>query len=123
MRQREIPPGTRMFFGAPANPMPESKVVAIRDAVRGIDGILEAHLPQCFIEGDAQAHQVLVIGVRTKGEIPRIANELTPGLSRILGDGLFLDLLPFEAAAIPEGVRRARCQLFGPATKPWWKVW
>lgn len=80
-------------------------------------------MPQCFIEGDAQARQVLVIGVRSKAEIPRIAEELMPGLNGAIGAGQHLDLLPFETSSIPQEVRAAGCEVFVASKKPWWKVW
>jgi hypothetical protein len=33
------------------------------------------------------------------------------------------DQEPFEVVAIPEGVRKAGCQIFSGETKPWWKIW
>ena len=123
MGQRRIDKGTKLFFGAPAQPMPASRSVAIRDAVAAVNGVEEAHLPQCFIEGDAQAHQVLVIGVRSKGEIPRIVEELMRSLSHIPMGDQYLDILPFETSSIPQAVRSAGCQIVDTTGKPWWKVW
>ena len=112
-----------MYFDAPALPMPEIIADAVTQVVTQVSGIVEAHLPQCFIEGDKEARQVLVVGVRARGEIPRIAQELMGKLQLVFPAGQFIDILPFESGAIPPGVRQAGCQIFASEKKPWWKVW
>ncbi len=112
-----------MYFGAPAKPMPESKSHAISQVVAQVPGIVEAHLPQCFVEGDKEARQVLVLGVQRRDEIPRIAPEVMGRLQGLFPSGEFIDILPFESRAIPHGVREARCQIFLAEKKAWWKIW
>ncbi len=112
-----------MYFGAPAKPMPEIMSGAVRQVVAQVPGILEAHLPQCFIEGDKEARQVLVVGVARRNEIPRIAQDLMGKLQLVFPPGQFIDILPFESGAVPPGVRQAGCQIFAAERKPWWKVW
>ena len=112
-----------MFFGAPAKPMPEIMADAISQVVAQVPGIIEAHLPQCFIEGDKEARQVLVIGVQNRTEIPRIAESLMEKLQLLFAPGQFIDILPYESGAFPSGIREARCQIFGAEKKAWWKIW
>jgi hypothetical protein len=112
-----------MYFGAPAKPMPEVMADAVSQVVAQVPGIVEAYLPQCFIEGDKEARQVLVVGVRARAEIPRIAQELMGKLQLVFPAGQFIDILPFESGAVPPGVRQAGCQIFASEKKPWWKVW
>ena len=112
-----------MCFGAPAKPMPEIMSDAIRQVVAQVPGILEAHLPQCFMEGDKEARQVLVVGVARRSEIPPIAQNLMGKLQLVFPPGQFIDILPFESGAVPPGVRQAGCQIFAAGKKPWWKVW
>jgi hypothetical protein len=112
-----------MFFGAPAKPMPEIMADAISQVVAQVPGIAEAHLPQCFVEGDAEARQVLVVGVRNRSEIPQIAQQLMAKLKLVFPPGQFIDILPFESGSIPAGVRQAGCQILAGERKPWWKVW
>lgn len=125
MSEREIKAGTTLYFGAPAKPMPEVTVTAITQVVQRVPGIVEAHLPQCFIEGEKEARQVLVVGVRSSDEIPRVGEALMHRLESSLSPGEleFMDVMPFEAASIPDGVRKAGCQIFAGETKPWWKIW
>jgi hypothetical protein len=123
MSEREVKAGTSMYFGAPAKPMPEIMADAVSQVVAQVPGIVEAHLPQCFIEGDKEARQVLVVSVGRRDQIPRIAEELMGKLELVFPPGQFIDILPFESGAVPPGVRQAGCRIFTSKKKPWWKVW
>jgi hypothetical protein len=125
MSEREIKAGTTLYFGPPAEPLPEVTVAAIKQVVERVPGIAEAHLPQCFIEGEKEARQVLVVGVRSEDEIPRVGEALMHGLQSKLSPGEleFIDVMPFGVTSIPDGVRKASCQIFAGETKPWWKIW
>lgn len=123
MSERVLNKGTKIRFGAPANPMPDVMVDAISQVVAQVPGILEAHLPQCFIEGDKEARQVLIVGVNKRSNIPVIMPTLMGKLQLVFAPGQFIDVMPFEYGAIPHGVRQAACQIFGTTKKPWWKLW
>jgi hypothetical protein len=123
MSERAIKGGTKMFFGAPAKPMPEIMAHAISQVIAQVPGIVEAHLPQCFIEGDAEARQVLVVGVQNRSEIPQIAQQVMAKLRLVFPPGQFIDILPFESGSLPPGVRQAGCQILIREKKAWWKVW
>jgi len=123
MSERALKAGTSMFFGKPAKQMPEIMANAISQVVAQVSGIVEAHLPQCFIEGDKEARQVLVIGVQKRGEIPQIAQTLMEKLQLVFPAGQFIDILPFESSAMPSGIREAACQIFTRERKAWWKIW
>ena len=123
MSERTLKAGTSMYFGAPAKPMPETMSDAVRQVVAQVPGILEAHVPQCFIQGDKEARQVLVVGVARRNEIPSIARDLMGKLQLVFPPGQFIDIMPFELGAVPDGVRKAGCQIFAAEKKPWWKVW
>jgi len=123
MSERTIKKGTTVYFGAPAHPMPKTRADAIAQAVAQVPGIVEAHLPQCFIEGDEEARQILVVGVLKRGEISQIAQALTDKFQLIFEPGQSIDILPFEAGAVPAGVRQAGCQIFAAEKKAWWKLW
>ena len=72
MSERQLHTGTQMFFGVPANPMAEVMADAIGQVVAQVRGIREAYLPQCHIQGDVEARQVLVIGVDSLDRIPTV---------------------------------------------------
>ena len=123
MNERTLNKGMTIYFGAPAKPMPEVMVDAISQVVAQVPGIVEAHLPQCFIEGDKEARQVLVVGVQRRSEIPEIAEALMGKLRLVFTPGQFIDILPFESGSVPDGVRQAGCQIFAAKRKGWWKIW
>jgi hypothetical protein len=53
--ERTIKAGTKILFGAPANPMAAITSEAISLVIAQVPGIVEARPPQCFIEGDKEA--------------------------------------------------------------------
>ncbi len=124
--EREIKAGGLMFFGVPADPMPEIMADAIGQVVAQVPGIVEAYLPQCFIEGDDEARQVLVLGVESKNRIPAIMEDLMSKMELAMPSHEFIDMLPFSSAEMPSESRVAECRIWGgqPTTKkPWWKIW
>lgn len=115
-----------MFFGAPANPMPETMAEAIGQVVAQVPGIREAYLPQCYIPGYLEVRQVLVVGVRNAEEIPKIMDDLMGKIKLVLPAYQFVDILPFPVSAMPIAARVAECKIFGTdleVAKPWWKFW
>ncbi|MDD5262711.1 MAG: enhanced serine sensitivity protein SseB C-terminal domain-containing protein [Methylacidiphilales bacterium] len=84
MSERSLPRGTKMFFGAPAKPIPEVLADALGQVVAQVDGICEAYISQTFIEGDSEARQVLVVGVEKKEKIPEIMNDLMGKMKLLL---------------------------------------
>jgi hypothetical protein len=126
MNERALPAGTQMFFGVPAKPMPEIMADAIGQVVAQVPGIREAYLPQCFIQGDTEARQVLVVGVVNAQAIPKIMDDLTGKMKLVLPAQQFIDIIPFPASTMPGDARVAECKIYGtdigPAG-PWWKFW
>ena len=112
-----------MLFGAPAKPMPEVMSDAIGQVVAQVPGICEAYLPQCYIEGDQEARQILVVGVERKESIPEIMQVLMGKMKLLLPPGVFIDILPFESASVPQKARVATCHIFGSPKKPRWRFW
>ena len=115
------------MFGRPAKPMPSQKSEAIAKAISEVDGLLEAYLPQCYITGDAEARQILVIGVGTKEEIPKVAEGIMAGLKGVFSEGDFIDILPYTTLNLPSAIRDTKLCIFrNPAlaiSRPWWKFW
>ena len=118
MSERTLKAGATLCFGAPAKPMPEVTADAILQVVVQVPGIIEAHLPQCFMSGDTEARQVLVVGVEKSPEIPQIAEQLMSKLRLALPAGPSIDILPFAWDAVPPEVRQAGCQIFVAQKKP-----
>ena len=123
MTQRSLKTGTKLFFGAPANPMPEKVAKAIGEVVAQVPGIREAYLPQCFIEGDQEARQILVVGVNRRSQIPDILDDLLGKITSVLPEGKTIDVLPFKSSAMPHGARVRECKIYENKIKPWWRFW
>lgn len=124
--ERQIKSGTSMYFGVPADPMSEIMADAIGQVVAQVPGIVEAYLPQCFIEGDEEARQVLVLGVESKSQIPAIMQDLMSKMELVMPAHEFIDMLPFSTVDMPPGARVAECRIGGvqvKTKKPWWKLW
>lgn len=124
MNERVLPAGTQMFFGAPAKPMPKIMADAIGQVVAQVPGIREAYLPQCFIQGDPEAREVLVVGVSNAQQIPKIMDDLMGKMQLVLPAHQIIDVIPFPSSTMPSGARVTECKIFGTETgKPWWKFW
>lgn len=98
---------------------------ALGQVVAQVPGIREAYIPQCFIEGDSDARQVLIVGVETKGKIPEVMQDLLGKMKLLLPPGFFMDVIPYASADLPDEARVKECHIYGsPSTsKPWWKIW
>jgi hypothetical protein len=122
MTERQLKAGIKMFFGVPAKPMPEIMGDAIAQVVAQVPGIREAYLPQCFIEGDTEARQVLVVGVDKRDSIPEIMQDLMGKMKLLLPEGVFMDIIPYPSSSMPQEAKVKECRIF-VAEKSWWKVW
>ena len=111
MRARLLKAGTRMYFGAPANPMSETIARAICSVVRGVPGIQEAHLPQCYVEGDADGQQVLVAVADNDAHFTAVLDRLLHDLELVLPSEHFIDVLPITSGPVLEAIRQADCQI------------
>lgn len=131
MKPLTVPAGTRVFLGAPAKPMPTAKAKVIGALADSIEGIAEAHLPQCFVSGImANPAQVLVLVIEPGVDSDDVLNRVSHGLEAILSEAGEIDVWPisFQSPLLAD-VRRANCNI-GKArsrtpmfAKPWWKFW
>ena len=126
-----VPAGTRVFLGAPAKPMPAANATEIGALADSIEGVAEAHLPQCFVPGImASPAQVLVLVVEPGVDSDRVLNRVSQGLEAILSEAEYIDVWPMSLqSTLLADVRRANCHIgkgrsSAPmAAKPWWKFW
>lgn len=123
MNVRRFAAGTTLLFGVPANPMPEVMADAIGQVVAQTPGICEAYLPQCYIQGDESARQVLVLGIDEPARIQSIMETLIGKMRLVLPELQFIDIMPFTTSSLPPGARVARCKIFEAHRKPWWRFW
>src|SRR5690348_14282099 len=97
MRIDELPvkKGTDALFGPPPNPISQEATAAIGAAAASIRGVLEAHLPQCFVPGVSEAPaQLLVLVLARSANGAAVMRKLGPELTNIVPKGLYLDVWP-----------------------------
>jgi len=124
MEQTRVVAGMKMRISAPVQPLPPDRAAAIASAVARIPEIVEAHLPQCLVEGDSEPRQVLAIGVARGARFADAVAAVGAGLSGIFPSGQLIDVLPFPQFAVPGALRAAQCQIYPMQTKKaWWKIW
>jgi hypothetical protein len=107
-----IPTGTKIYIGPPAKPMPVETREKITQALKNIEGIREAHLPQCYAEGviDPSA-QVLFLVVQAT-DVKTLVSTVQRNLSTVLPPDEFLDVFPLsENSPLLEPVRASQCRL------------
>jgi hypothetical protein len=76
MQPMNIPAGAQIMLGAPAQPMPQALSEAIGHTVAQIEGILEAHLPQCYVaEVMPKPAQILVLVVRSPDDAENVLRQ------------------------------------------------
>jgi hypothetical protein len=128
----QVAAGTGVVVGAPKHPLPQNLVNAIASVVASCGDIIEAHLPQIFVDRTmTRPAQVLVLVVAD----PSIAQSVLPKVVALFPAGSHLDIWP-PASNNPllVSIRRAACQIckqglvaVEPAActpkKKWWQVW
>jgi hypothetical protein len=125
-QQLQIPAGTTLRFGAPAQPMAAEIVAQLAAHIAGVAGIAEAHMPMCEMVGSGEPpRQVLVLCCDGTAPVEAAVRAAGEGLTRILPPETYLDIWPLaqghELLAI---VRKTGCQIHPPAPpRPWWRFW
>lgn len=127
MKPLSIPPGVAVLLGAPAKPMQVAQSNAIGEMVRGIAGVREAYLPQCFVKEVMEAPaQVLVLVLDRAAGRQGVLDAVGEGLARILPPRTQLDVWPmYEGDNLLSTVRGTRTHIHcppPPPQKPWWRI-
>ena len=102
--ERELKDGTRVYFAKPATRVAPELNDALSNAIDQVPGIVEAHLPQYFAEGDKQARLVLVIGVIREADIAAVIPMLAEKLKTAIPPSETLEILPYSEVEIPAAV-------------------
>jgi hypothetical protein len=94
--EQTVAQGTQWMLGAPAKPLPAAIVRRIVLIVASIDGIREAHLPQCYAEGfTPKPAQVLFLLLDASTDEETTMRSVGEALSKKMQPGEeFLDMLP-----------------------------
>lgn len=126
MKPLTIPKDTSVFLGRPAKPMPQQLSDAIGEMVRGIVGIREAYLPQCYVKDIVEPPAQIMVLVLDNADDQTVLDAVGQGLSRVLPQGVHLDVWPLsDGHSLLDTIRGTRMQIPCAAseTKPWWRFW
>jgi hypothetical protein len=91
IRSFTIKAGETVNIGAPATPPTWDFVQKVRGVCEQVDGLREAHLPMCYVEGKIDPPKI-VLAVVPPAAVP----EIQDGLHAILPSSEYLDVLPLE---------------------------
>lgn len=127
MKPLSIPKGSAVLLGRPAKPMPKALSDTIGEMIRGIAGIREAYLPQCYVEKLVEPPaQILVLVLDSTTDHQKVLDAVGQGLSRVLPEGMHLDVWPMVGhESLLSTVRNTRTHIHcapPPETKPWWRI-
>jgi hypothetical protein len=127
MKAPSIPKGSAVMLGRPAQPMPQALSEAIGGIVRGIAGIREAYLPQCYLAAVVEPPaQILVLVLDNTTDPRNVLDAVGQALNRVLPQGTHLDVWPMtdrnSLLSIVRGTRtHIHCE--PPQEKrPWWNI-
>jgi hypothetical protein len=121
-----VPAGAHILLGAPAKPMPKEQADGLAKMVASIEGVVEAHLPQCFIvETMEKPAQILVVLVASQAGLNDVCVSIGDRLNSILPLGTHLDVWPMSGrSSMLNDVRAVGCEIYrSQLKKPWWKLW
>jgi len=93
----EIPPGTKVYIGAPAHPMPKEREKRLAEGISKIEGIAFAYIPQMYIPGQMdESAQVLCIVISKYyiGSIDELMRKVQEVIASVLPSGEYIDVMP-----------------------------
>lgn len=116
----EIPAGSRVFLGAPANPISQEAVDLLRNLVSEEPGIIEAHIPQCYVPMMmTEPRQVLFIICSSRSSAERSVSSLTKHLTKAILLGGMIDIFPLTIThELVDTVRGAGSQIYQQRNSP-----
>lgn len=122
-----IAAGSAILLGRPAKPMPQALSDAIGATVRGITGIREAYLPQCFVKSVVEPPaQVLVVVLDDAADRQSVLDAVGQGLTHVLPQGQHLEVLPMSSSdGLLATVRGTRMHIHCTPPrerKQWWRI-
>jgi hypothetical protein len=115
----DITEDTNVIIGAPSKPMDPLITTALGELAGSVEGIVEAHLPQCFILGvmDKPA-QILVVLIDPIVEREVVLQQIEEGLKKILPGGYSLDVWAMDKeTSFLNSVRGTNCQIAGSLSR------
>jgi len=122
MEKITVSKGTTIFLGAPSSPLPKTIIDLLKNLLASLPGVLEGHLPQCYIQESMEKPAQVLVVVLKKGMEQNIMDEINIKLPRLLPQGMHIDLWPLQPNhyLLPT-IREAKCVLKEPLVqKKWW---
>jgi hypothetical protein len=132
--EMRIPAGAQVYFGAPAKPMEQGSVAAISELLKSAPETIEAHLPQCYVQGTMQEPaQILVVVFSPEADLEHLLRSLKAGIASLALPGGNLDIWQLAPSSnmLPT-IRKAGCSLKSVSSveseihlqpKKRWKFW
>jgi hypothetical protein len=114
-----IPAGIDVFLGAPARPMPEVSIMLLKKIVSQENGIIEAHIPQCYIPSILHPpSQVLFVLFLSIDGIESTLLSIVKKISMGFSPGETIEVIPLNITdALVPNIRAAGCQIYKGNTK------
>jgi hypothetical protein len=98
MKPLTIRKGSAVVLGRAAKPMPQAVSEAIAEMIRGVEGIREAYLPQCYVAGVVEPPaQILVLVLDGTIDRQKVLDAVGQALNRVLPQGIHLDVWPMTS--------------------------
>jgi hypothetical protein len=95
----------------------------LSDVIAQVQGVRDAFVVRCSINGEA-AENVLVVGLDEGVASEPIMSKLMPKLRLLLASHEHLDVLPFPAGELPEGLHRTAYRVpVQLRRRRWWRFW
>ena len=94
MKLLTIPKDTTVYLGRPAKPIPQRLSDAIAEMVRGVVGVREAYLPQCYVKGIVEPPAQILVLVLDDPADQNLLDSVGQGLAGVLPQGMHLDVWP-----------------------------
>lgn len=121
-----IPAGTTIHFGAPADPLARTIQEEITRGLVSIPAVTEAHLPMCQALGIMpKPAQVLIVVLQPSASLETTMPVILAVVRAALPQDKHLDIWPFRPRdSLLKVVRTANCCLLNRTkVQPWWKFW
>ena len=109
-----IPAGSRVFLGAPTNPIAKGFSDLLHKIVSEDPEVIEAHFPQCYIPGlMTEPRQVLFIICLSRSSAEQSVLSAMKHLTDKIFTGGIVDILPLTITdELVDAVREAGCQIY-----------
>jgi hypothetical protein len=116
-RATPFPPGTRMDFSRPVQPLPGYLVRCITSVLATMPAVIEAHLPMLLLSGAgttmSKPVQVLALVPEDGANVDELIEAVRTGIARFVRDDQKIDIMTLgRTSAVLEAARKVGCQIW-----------